>query len=146
MRIRILFFAFIVLTIPSPAQDAEIQKIKANIKAFSQAYMNADYDNIANAYTVDGRILPPGPTIIEGREAIKARWIMPEGTRIVHHEVTPEEIRIIGDYAYDVGYYEGKTQRQDGEEVSWRGKYLIVWKKVENDWKIHIDAWNRVAD
>ena len=43
-----------------------------------------------------------------------------------------------------MGYYEGKTQRKDGSEISWKGKYVIVWKKEKGDWKIHLDAWNRV--
>ena len=28
------------------------------------------------------------------------------------------------------GYYKGKTEQKDGEISSWKGKYLVVWKKV----------------
>jgi ketosteroid isomerase-like protein len=43
-----------------------------------------------------------------------------------------------------MGYYEGKSLKQDGEEISWKGKYLIVWKKEANDWKMYMDIWNRI--
>jgi len=27
---------------------------------------------------------------------------------------------------------------------SWKGKYVIVWKKVDSKWKMHLDIWNSV--
>ena len=62
------------------------------------------------------------------------------------HEVEPTEITIVDNIAYDLGYYNGKTQRKDGSVVTWKGKYLIVWKKVEGEWKIYADAWNDIKD
>ena len=122
----------------------DIDQILANITSFSNAYMNLDYETIANSYTEDGVILPPGADIITGREAIKKRWTLPEGVKIPLHKITPTEITVIGDIAHDIGYYEGRTLKKDGTEVSWKGKYLIIWKKINGDWKIYADAWNRV--
>ena len=34
-------------------------------------------------------------------------------------KVTPEEIKIIGNEAYDYGYYEGRSIGGDGKESSW---------------------------
>lgn len=122
--------------------EADIKMIQEKIEAFSQAYMALDYDALANCYTIDGKILPPSTDIIVGREAIKKRWTLPEGVKIPFHKISPVEIQVIGDIAHDIGYYEGRTLRKDGTEVSWEGKYLIVWKKVNEDWKIYADAWN----
>jgi ketosteroid isomerase-like protein len=126
--------------------STEIQSILKHIDAFSQAYMNGDYDAIANAYTRDGKIMPAGTKIIEGRTAIRERWVLPEGVTVPYHKIRPEEITILGDTAYDIGYYEGRTRRANGEESSWQGKYVIIWKKVEGDWKIYVDIWNRVTE
>lgn len=106
--------------------------------------MNKQYDSLAMTYTEDAKIMPPGADIISGREAIKLRWILPDGVDVLMHKVTPTEIKILGDHAYDLGYYEGNTRRRDGSEVSWKGKYIIVWKKVQSDWQIYADAWNRI--
>ena len=124
--------------------DTDIQLILKNIKAFSRSYMAADYEALANAYTTDAKILPPGAGIIAGRESIKKRWTIPATVKILLHEIHPEEITVVGDIAYDVGHYNGKTKRADGSEVEWKGKYLIVWKKIGDDWKIYADAWNTV--
>lgn len=120
----------------------EIDKIMEVSRAFSSYYMNSEFDSLANVYTADAGILPPKADIIRGREAIKNRWILPEGVTVTHHKATPTELRVIGDFAYDVGYYEGTTRRKDGAEVSWQGKYLIIWQKVDGEWKIHMDVWN----
>jgi len=122
----------------------DINKILANIEEFSTHYMNENYDKLAAAYTLDGKILPPGTNIIEGREAIKKRWTLPEDVDIPHHEINPIEIKIVGNHAYDVGYYEGKSKRPDGSISDFKGKYVIVWKKTDGDWKIYLDIWNGI--
>jgi ketosteroid isomerase-like protein len=126
--------------------EIEKEKILANTKKFSQAYMNEDYDAIANAYTLDGKIFPNNTKIIEGREAIKKRWIITNGAKILHHQLDPEEIKFLGDYAYDYGYYNGKTQNKDKTISEWKGKYVVIWKKVGEDWKMYLDIWNRVNE
>lgn len=126
--------------------EEEINHILKNAAAFSQYVMNADYDQIMTYYTTDGKIFPNNRPIIEGQKAIRAYWVLPEGVKTVHHKVTASEIKIIGDEAYDYGHYEGRTRYQNGEEGSWKGKYVIVWKKVDGDWKMYLDIWNAIKD
>lgn len=145
--INLLFFCFYSSFGQNFDNDKkEVQNILENIEAFSEYYTSGNYEALADAYCKDGIILPPGADIIKGREAIKQRWILPEGLSVPYHKIIPKEIKIIGDYAYDIGYYEGRTVRKDKSEVSWKGKYLIVWKKEDNDWKIYADAWNKIDD
>ncbi|WGD33818.1 DUF4440 domain-containing protein [Olleya sp. YS] len=123
---------------------SDIDIIKENTIAFSKAYMEGDIDALANKYTDDGKIFPNNINIISSKESIKKYWMLPEGVKIISHKVTPTEIKVEGNYAYDYGYYEGKTRTQENEEVSWKGKYVIVWKKTGDDWKIFLDIWNKV--
>ena len=129
------------------ATDADSAIILQNIRAFSANLVNSDFQAVADAYTDDGKLFPNGMDILSGKEAILKYWTPAPGrkSRTVYHEVTPEEIRIIGDEAYDWGYYEGTTRREDGTEINWRGKYVIVWKKQKDgQWKIYLDIWNRI--
>lgn len=120
--------------------DKEI--ILKNTASFSEAYMNEDATTIANFYTIDGKIFPGRSDIISGKEAIKKRWTITDGRDVLYHKVTPSEIKIIDNYAYDFGYYEGKSLSADKKESSFKGKYVIVWKKIKDDWKIYLDIWN----
>ena len=127
-------------------KQKEIDQILSSIEKFSGYVMASNYDKIADSYTEDGKIFPNNREIIEGRALIKEYWKLPEGVKISYHKITPSEIKIKGKEANDYGYYEGRTQRSNGEEVSWKGKYVIVWKKVEKEWKMYLDIWNRVEN
>jgi ketosteroid isomerase-like protein len=124
----------------------DINKIRTATRAFSQAYMNADYEAMADAYTPDGKIFPGGVDIIEGRDAIQVRWTLPPTVSILKHVVNPVEIAVKGKTAYDFGYYEGQTLNAKGETINWKGKYVIVWKKARGEWKMYLDIWNRTGD
>ncbi|GGD53524.1 YybH family protein [Muriicola marianensis] len=124
----------------------DIDQILENITDFSTAVMQSDYEAIAMAYTEDAKIFPNNRDILQGRDAILAYWTLPDGVQTPYHKITPVEIEILGDEAYDFGYYEGRTRRADGSEVGWKGKYVIVWKKIEQEWKIYLDIWNRIQD
>lgn len=123
----------------------DLQIILKNTEAFSKYVMASDYDKIATSYTEDAKIFPNNTKILEGEEIIKY-WTLPEGFSTSYHKITQTEITITENTAYDYGYYEGKTKNAKGEEQSWGGKYVIVWKKVNNNWKIYLDIWNNVKD
>lgn len=125
---------------------AEIEVILANIKTFSDDVMASDYQAIGNAYTKDAKIFPSSTDIIEGRDAIVKYWTPSNGSKISYHKITPEEIKINGDEAYDYGRYEGTTQSSNGTKNSWKGKYVIIWRKVNGQWKIYLDIWNRIGE
>jgi ketosteroid isomerase-like protein len=125
-------------------KQKDIDQILENITKFSEYVVAADYDNIAASYTKDGKIFPNRLNIISGRADVRKYWVLPEGVRTIAHKITPVEIKVKGKEAYDYGYYEGTTRRANGEEVSWRGKYVIIWRKVGKEWKIYLDIWNSV--
>lgn len=122
----------------------DIDSILNAIEDFSRFYRSRDYDNLAKSYTADGKIFPNGTGIIEGQDAIKERWIIPQDRAITSHIVTPVEIQVVGETAYDYGYYEGETTFSNGGTSRWNGKYVIVWKKENGNWKIYLDIWNRL--
>lgn len=127
----------------------DLGQIHSEIDAFSDALVRGDYDAVVAAYTLDARIFPNNTPILAGEKSIRQYWTPPPSrtSRTIHHRIIPEEIKINGREAYDWGYYEGRTWLEDGTELPWRGKYVIIWKKTEDDqWKIYLDIWNRVAD
>lgn len=140
----ILFLFFISSTLFAQNIDSELATIRANISAFSRALMDGDTIAVINAYTHDGKILPQGTDILSG-ESLKAYWCkgIRNGQTYYYHKITPIEIKVLGEYAYDYGYYEGESG-YDNKRSKWKGKYVIVWRKVENNWKIYLDIWNGI--
>ncbi len=126
--------------------EDEKNRIISASRSFSEAYIAQDFDAMANLYTQDAKLIPLGVPIVEGRKAIKTRWMMGKETKVLSHGMDASEINIIGDYAYDYGYYHGTSQKEGNPLSSWKGKYVVVWKKEAGSWKMYIDIWNRLND
>jgi uncharacterized protein (TIGR02246 family) len=124
--------------------NSEEDKIREAVKAFSEAYMEADAAKIASFYTEDGKLFTGNSEIITGRPAIEKRWQFAEGAKNLYHKITPSEIRVQNNYAYDYGYYEGSITNKDDEVTDFKGKYVVVWRKENGEWKIYLDIWNRI--
>ena len=129
-------------TLKGPEADTKI--ILDNIRAFSEYVINQQPEKVALAYTENAKIFPMGTDIIMGRSAIREYWTPKGSNKTIYHKIIPVEIEVIGDIAYDYGRYEGKTRKSDGSESTWKGKYVIVWKKIDNQWLIDIDCWNPI--
>lgn len=156
MKHLVFFASFLVLFAcseanvenPEPQNEIseadELEIIHSKIKEFSEHVVAGDHEAVGNMYTEDAKIFPSGADIVEGREAVTDYWITPSAYSVSHHKVTPEEIKIWGDEAYDYGYYEGRSMDSLGNESPWKGKYVIIWKKEDKEWKVHLDIWNRI--
>ncbi len=139
----------LVLNLNTKAQkyqgnQKDIDIILTNIDSFSHFYMSGQYKKLSECYSSSGKIFPSGSDIIEGTENIEKKWIVQDDIKIIRHIISPIEIKILDDHAYDYGYYEGTTLLANGTTTSWKGKYIIIWRKEGEDWKIYLDIWNRI--
>jgi uncharacterized protein (TIGR02246 family) len=151
-NLNLLFFVItLFFTSQLDAQKvfgSKIDAVAIGKKASLLSYyiMDRNPEKIADIYTHDGKLFPNNTEILSGRTAIIKFWTPNENETITHHKIMPEEIRVLGDEAYDYGYYEGITTFNDGTISTWRGKYVTTWKKIDGDWKLYLDIWNRIKD
>lgn len=144
----LLLFTFCFLSSYAQTDSAAAEQIiRQNIADFSKQLMAGNYDAVVDAYTEDAKIFPGRTDILQGSDAIRNYWTPPaeRKSKLIYHKIMPEELKIMGNEAYDWGYYEGKTLREDGSESYWKGKYVIVWKETKPGvWKMYLDIWNSV--
>jgi len=125
---------------------ANQEGIKATADIFSAAYMRGDIETMMDCYTDDAVILPGGRDIIEGPENLRAYWTLPPGRSVTYHRSMTEGITVVGNTAYDYGYYEGANSRDGADPVPFRGKYVIIWEKGDDGkWRMKVDMWNTRA-
>ncbi|WP_436517361.1 nuclear transport factor 2 family protein [Ekhidna sp. To15] len=142
MRIILSILALSFFTVLN-AQDKEVEAIKGQVKKFSNYLMTDQRAEVVKMYTDDAKIFPEGTDILED-DGLSNYWNPKNRSwKTTYHKITPVEIKVIGNEAYDYGYYEG-TSTNDDRTSNWKGKYVIIWRKVEREWKIYLDIWNSI--
>ena len=142
---QIAVWILFLMTYGAHAQESDIIAIERASHTFSYLLVQGQYDSLLNMYTSDAKIFPNNQEILEG-DQLREYWIpKDESYQVTYHKAVPKGIRVWGDEAYDWGYYEGKSVA-NGEESSWKGKYVIIWRKENNAWKMYLDIWNRVEN
>ena len=124
-----------VMSLPAFAGDDE-QAIRSLDAQWVKAIAEKDATWIGNLYAPDGRLMPPNAPMVQGREAIRDAWANMMNAAGFSLTFTPTEIHVAesGDLGYDVGTYEGANDDH--------GKYVVVWKKIDGDWKVAADIFN----
>lgn len=133
----------------SGAQDLQAQTVDSDsaaiheaARAFSAAYMRGDADAMTELYTSDGVLFPEQSAPITGHEAIRRYWTVKPGRRITRHVLIPTRITVDGRHAYDHGAFEIAGERDGTPWGPVRGKYLVVWRREGDRWRMHLDMWN----
>jgi uncharacterized protein (TIGR02246 family) len=120
-----------------PADKATIEKLN---DAFASAFGKGDFAAVGAMYTEDAVALPPGSATIKGRSNIQAFWTQ-AGQGISDVKLTTVEVKPLGpDSAREIGTFSLMTKGQQIQQVA--GKYVVVWQRVGNDWKLATDIWN----
>lgn len=130
-------------TVNTTAPDTvDPEVIRTQNSAFGEAFDRGDGAGLAALYTDDAQLLPPGGEPITGTEAIGSFWqgVMDSGVQGAQLETT--ELFGGGDTATEVGRY--TLTGADGQTLD-QGKYIVVWKNDDGQWKLHRDMWSSNA-
>jgi uncharacterized protein (TIGR02246 family) len=134
-------FVFVAAT--AVLVDARQANARAAIEAanqqFTAAFAKGDAVALAGMYTTDAIAFPPNSDVAKGRVAIQMIWGSAIAGGIKGVTLTTTEVEAHGDSAHEVGNYEMKV---DGGKVVDRGKYIVIWKREQGQWRLHRDIWN----
>jgi uncharacterized protein (TIGR02246 family) len=138
MRIIALVVALMIALIaPASAQKAEIEAVNAK---WIELFNKGDFAGIASLYTADATVLPPGSAMVRGAAAIEATW-KGMAQQVGDPKLTTVDVKPLGaSAAREIGTYSLKTTGPTPQEVT--GKYVVVWEKVGNEWRLATDIWN----
>jgi len=125
-----------------PTQE-DSSKIREGILAANENFMasfnQGDASGLAALYTENGQLLPPNGDFVTGRQAIQGFWQAVMDMGVKSAELETVEVEGMGKTAYEVGEYK---MFADGDQIIDTGKYVVIWKQVEGQWKLHRDIWN----
>jgi uncharacterized protein (TIGR02246 family) len=115
--------------------DPALNKLAAE---WAAAFNARDASKIALLYADDAVVMPPNKPMVKGRANIETHFKGEIEQGPTNFQLNPFESAISGSQAFEAGT---TTVTLPGGETD-RGKYLVVLKRVGNDWKIAYDIYN----
>ncbi len=114
------------------------KSIEAVNRKFMDAFARRDAAAVPSLYTAEAALLPAGEDFIRGRETIASYWS--GAMKLGLDRVTLETMEITGDgsNAQEVGTYDFRSDRG---ALADRGKYIVLWRREGDQWRIHRDIW-----
>ncbi len=121
----------------------EAQKIRELDRLWLLAFADKDIDGAMEFFANDAVLMPAHTPAIEGKQAIEAWFESWLPNPAVSSTFAPESVEVAssGEFAYDRGNYQFLMETDEGL-IRDSGKYLIVWKKVDGEWKALLDISN----
>ncbi len=110
----------------------------ANVRLMD-AFSRGDAEGVAILFTEDGQVLSPGKEIITGITGIQGFWQVMLEMGFKSLKVETLELWEHADTAVEVGKY---TLGGEDDRLSDRGKYIVIWRQEDGQWKLHRDIFN----
>jgi uncharacterized protein (TIGR02246 family) len=131
----------LALAVPGHAQGTTSPVLDKLMAEFVAAFNAKDTAALASFYAEDAVWMPPNAPMIKGRSALEAAFKKQfAGPGVLKLTWTASEIA--GTRAFSAGTYTVTIPVDGGGSLTFAAKYLTVFKRVGNDWKIAFDMQN----
>lgn len=107
-------------------------------KKFEEAVRKADSATLGSLYTSDALVMPANSEPIKGND-IPGMWGSTFRMGIKDAKLTTTDLQGNADLLAETGTYE---MFGDKNKTLDKGKYVVVWKQENGQWKIYRDIWN----
>jgi ketosteroid isomerase-like protein len=107
--------------------------------ALEQAFTRHDLAACVALFTDDAQILPQHGPAVSGRQGIE-QYFKDSMTPVATYDTDTDMTLVSGDLAVEQGRYRVRNIRR-GLDVE-EGKYLHVWRRQDNDWKLYRIIYN----
>jgi uncharacterized protein (TIGR02246 family) len=124
--------------------DARIRQLE---ESWQEAINAGDVDAVVALFAAEGRILPPGRPPLVGTAAIRQCVEDVAALPALSFEAESDSVEVAA--AADLAYSRGRFRMAWGEpgaRQEKRGQYVVVWRKIEGEWRVLIDVFNSEPD
>jgi len=144
--VAVVVVAGVALLVVRAAQAAGdgTPEVQAAIDRGNEAYLDAlkrrDAAGYAALFADDAVSMPARGTMVRGRDAIRASIAEAfKHISFLDGVIRTTETHVDGSTAYEIGRYSFDIS-SDGVASTLAGRYVVVWRKIGDDWKIAVDA------
>lgn len=134
-----LIFSTLLMLGCDPQPNYVTNQIKEANIPFMEAFNNGDAAAVAANYTTNAKLFPANSDVIEGQENIQNFWQGAMNMGIKKVKLNTIEATSFGNTANEVGRY---SLYAENDILIDQGKYIVIWKKEAEQWKLDYDIWN----
>jgi uncharacterized protein (TIGR02246 family) len=131
----------LLVVAPTYAQEKTSPAVDKVMAEFVVAFNAKDMVALASLYAEDAVWMPQNAPAIKGRSAIEAVFKKQfAGPAVL--KLTASSSELAGTLAFSAGSYTVTIPAGGGGSQTFAAKYLTIFKRVGNDWKIAYDMQN----
>lgn len=123
----------------APGQGKRDRTLDKLAEDFAAAYTARDAARITAFYADRAVVMPPDAPMVQGRENIEEYYRRGFAQSSGMLRLQPMESVIAGSSAYEAGTSSLVAIRGGGESA---GKYVVIYERIRNEWKIVYDIFN----
>lgn len=129
------------MSIPASADSNVAAEISKQNAKYIAAFNTGDADAVMKLHTKNARVMMSGQPMSIGKEAVRAAIAAETSgpAKLTLHLVSTD-VHADGDTAYEKGQWTMLVQADGTGDITDKGPYLVIWKKVGEEWLIHFDA------
>lgn len=131
----------LILSTYAHASDDVAAQIQTQNAKYEAAYNRGDADAVTALHTKDARVMVSGLPASVGSVAIRtAIAAETSGTATLTLNLETVDLDVTTNMAYEKGRWTTLIKEQGKTDETIKGPYLVIWKKIGNEWLIHFDA------
>jgi ketosteroid isomerase-like protein len=109
-----------------------------------EVFGKRNFQVLDQIYTEDARILPPGASMISGRDNIKNFWRnLIESANARSAVLTSVDVIATGDGLVEIGRAVLAVEPEANATAEMEVKYVVFWRQEDHRWKWSVDIWNQ---
>ena len=119
------------------------ESIEAIGKTLCERLDAGNVAGVAELYTEDAVLMPPGAARLDGRNAIQQYWQGLLDAGVGDISLATQEVEGAGDSVVEVGLISATAPGDGDARVSLTGKYIVIYRRDGGgNWRLHRDIWN----
>jgi uncharacterized protein (TIGR02246 family) len=139
---RLLTILALVIVLPTTAIAEQVSThINELLLEWKTAFNAGDSAAVANLYTEDAAVFPPGQERVDGRSAIQTFWQGVIGSGVKVDDFHSVKVSAWNNIAEEIGSLTFIVQSDSGP-AKVTGKYIVIYKRTGHTWQLHRDIWN----
>jgi ketosteroid isomerase-like protein len=130
---------FVLAALPAFGQAKTVPRLNELATAFAARFNQKDAAGITAFYTDDAVLMPPDLPAVKGRANIEEYYRKGFAQSSGTLQLKPTESSVSGSLGFETGV---SSMTIGNPPKTSTGKYVVVYRRVGNDWKIAYDIFN----